>query len=404
MSVQARRAAGVASVVLGSVYAAWLGFATQTTGDYGTYFAPAMNALLGGHVRVFLRMLPPDGAGGSLLLRAPAALLGKLLIGGSPAAFRAGALECALAGGLLGVYLARGMRRRGARPLARASVIAVYIAAPVLLSAVLFGHPEEVLGATLCVAAVLLAAGGHAPLAGVLIGLAVVNKPWALLALAPALLAAPAGRSKLLAGACAIPLAWYLASYLAAPAAFRATLQGLPVVAHPVDLWWPLAHLRSKPGVTSAYFPPAVIARHARELVLVAGLVLSAPLLRRRERGMDDCLALLALLFLLRCLLDPSNHVYYEIPFVFALTAWEAQRGAPVLALLATGLLWLVFHTVSGVAGLDVQYAAYLLVTLPYVVVLIGPAAAGGSRPVGIARSAERLTSAARAAPVSSAR
>jgi hypothetical protein len=74
------------------------------------------------------------------------------------------------------------------------------------------------------------------------------------------------------------------------------------------------------------------------------------------------------------------------------------------LALLATGLLWLVFHTVSGVAGLDVQYAAYLLVTLPYVVVLIGPAAAGGSRPVGIARSAERLTSAARAAPVSSAR
>jgi hypothetical protein len=83
-------------------------------------------------------------------------------------------------------------------------------------------------------------------------------------------------------------------------------------------------------------------------------------------------LALLALAFLVRCLLDPNDHVYYHVPFLIALLAWEARtRDAPVLALLATGLLWLVFHTVSGVAGLSIQFAAYLAVTLPLLGLLV---------------------------------
>jgi hypothetical protein len=102
---------------------------------------------------------------------------------------------------------------------------------------------------------------------------------------------------------------------------------------------------------------------------------MALPLARRGQRTGDDCLALLALTFLARCLLDPSDHVYYHLPFVIALLAWEARtRGAPVLALLATGLLWLVFHTISGVAGLDVQFVAYLAVALPFVAILLGPA------------------------------
>ena len=147
------------------------------------------------------------------------------------------------------------------------------------------------------------------------------------------------------------------------------------MVAHPVDLWWPLAHLHAAPGVTRAYFPPALISDHARELAVLLSIPLCIPLLRARERSTEQCLALLALLFLVRCLLDPSNHVYYQVPFLIALVAWEAStRGVPVVAMCATVGFWLVFHTISGVASLDVQFLTYLAVTLPLLVVLAPPA------------------------------
>ncbi len=45
----------------------------------------------------------------------------------------------------------------------------------------------------------------------------------------------------------------------------------------------------------------------------------------------------------------------------------------PVLSLLATGLLWLVFHTVAGVASLEVQFVAYVAVALPFLAALLAP-------------------------------
>ena len=108
---------------------------------------------------------------------------------------------------------------------------------------------------------------------------------------------------------------------------------------------------------------------------------LSIPLARRRDRTTSDCLALLALLLLLRCLLDPSNHVYYELPFVLALVAWEARTAsAPLLSMLATGLLWLVFGPISANANQDVQWLAYIAAMVPFIVVLARPAAIVPSR------------------------
>jgi hypothetical protein len=90
---------------------------------------------------------------------------------------------------------------------------------------------------------------------------------------------------------------------------------------------------------------------------------------------MEQCLALLALLFLIRCLLDPSNHVYYQVPFVVALAAYEVRGGrAPVTALLALAGFWLVFHTISGLGSLDLQFVAYLAVSLPLLMVVARPA------------------------------
>jgi hypothetical protein len=221
---------------------------------------------------------------------------------------------------------------RSASAAARAAVVAVCIGVPAVLDAILVGHPEEVLGAALSVAAVLLAAGERPTLSGALLALAIINKPWALLAIAPTLLAASRRRGRLCAVAVGLCAGWFGAAYLAAPHQFVHSLGGLSVVAHPQELWWPVARLTPDPIVTSGYYLPAPITDHARELVVLLMAPLSIPLVRRRDRTTSECLALLALLFLLRCLLDPSNHVYY------------------------------------------VQWLAYMAVTVPFIAVLAGPA------------------------------
>jgi hypothetical protein len=156
-------------------------------------------------------------------------------------------------------------------------------------------------------------------------------------------------------------------------------------VAHPVSVWWPLTHLVQRPGIPRYYAPPHLLVYHARELAALLAIPLSLPLARKRlgrarpdRAGTDAALALLALLLLMRCALDPSNHVYYQVPFVLALLAWESRVSRrPALALLATGLLWLVFHTISGLGGLWPQYAAYMLLTVPLAIVLWRPATGG---------------------------
>lgn len=368
-------------ILAGSVYVAWLGFGVQTMGDYPVDYAPAMNALLAGHIGTFFTHLPTNGAGGSLLLRAPAALIGKLLIGNQLAVFRWGALACVLSAAGLGVFLAREMRRAGVAWPARLGVICLCLLSPAVLDAIFFGHPEEPLGAVLGVSAVLLAGNDRNGLAGVALGLAVINKPWGALAIPPVLLAARDGRLRLMIVAGAIAVAWSGAAYLFDPAHFALIVHGasVSVVAHPVDLWWPLARLHAAPGVTRAYFPPHMISAHARELALVLAIPLSVPLFRHRDRSTEQCLALLALLFLLRCVLDPSNHVYYQVPLITALVAWEARlHRAPLVALLATAGFWLVFHTISGTGSLTAQFVGYLAVALPLVWVLgrvvVGPA------------------------------
>ena len=56
------------------------------------------------------------------------------------------------------------------------------------------------------------------------------------------------------------------------------------------------------------------------------------------------------MLLLTRCLLDPWNNVYYMLPFLIALSAWEALRysRAPLFGLIATFATWLVFEALPG--------------------------------------------------------
>ena len=77
----------------------------------------------------------------------------------------------------------------------------------------------------------------------------------------------------------------------------------------------------------------------------------------------EDALLLLAMLMLLRCWLDPWDVVYYPLPFIVALGAWEATvaRRAPVLAIVATAATWLDFQYLPNHVSLDVQAIAFLL-------------------------------------------
>ena len=84
---------------------------------------------------------------------------------------------------------------------------------------------------------------------------------------------------------------------------------------------------------------------------------------------------LLAFLFALRCALDTWDTVYYPLPFIFALLAWETlhRRRPPVLALAASVVVWLVFIVAPEHLSADAQAALFAAVALP---TLVGLAAA----------------------------
>ena len=87
---------------------------------------------------------------------------------------------------------------------------------PITLDALHMGHPEEVLGGALALLAVVWAARARSMLAAVALGLAIGTKQWALLAVLPALLVAPAdSRRRIAAVAAAIGIVLALSAPLA---------------------------------------------------------------------------------------------------------------------------------------------------------------------------------------------
>ena len=58
---------------------------------------------------------------------------------------------------------------------------------------------------------------------------------------------------------------------------------------------------------------------------------------------------MLALVMLLRGMLDPWNEIYYQLPFLVSLGAWEVCSGrrAPLFTLAASILVWLSFEPVN---------------------------------------------------------
>ena len=348
--------------------------------DYGIEAAGSFTALLHGHLTTFLQGAPSYGA--TLLLRAPFALPASLAGGNALLIYRLGALPCMLAIAALGVWLARDLRRAGASLFAAATALALCAANPITFKILRFGHPEELFGAALCVAAVLLAQRGRANWAALALGLAIANKQWALLAIGPVLLALPAHRWRtlIISGIVAVAL---VAPIVLSSVSLKAGTSRLVVADTggtftPWQAFWffgPRGHwlpamLASIPrGFRLA---PAWLGGRAHLVIVWLGLPLTLVALWRRMRP-ADALLLLALLMLLRCWLDPWDNVYYPLPFIVALGAWETTvaRRVPLGAVAATAATWLVFWYLPSHLGVDAQAISFLVPATLTIAVLV---------------------------------
>jgi hypothetical protein len=331
---------------------------------------PSYHALNQGHLVEFLRLGPQYI--GSLVLRAPFELLSTALGGGPRAAYFATGLPCLLSAPVLGAWLSLRPRRRVAHGFfSRVSPIVLCVFNPVVAMALIIGHPEDILGAVLCVAAVILASEGSGGWSGLLTGLAVANKPWALVVVPVVLVALPRERRR------AILTMGLSAAVILVPA-FLAREQGAggsgavgavgsfgsnvhTIFLRPQLLWW--------------FGPNAWIVHDAHVLIVVAAAV-SAGIwwLARGRRATtnrdDEILLLLVMVMLLRSSLDPWDNVYYHVPFVFALMAYEARR-TPWLTFVYSCLLIVVVPPIL-LHNADLNAAAYSVVAGGTLLVLAG--------------------------------
>lgn len=362
--------APLAVALLGAYLLAAMGTLTMAFTDYEDEAEPALLALRHGHLDGFWHHLPSYG--GSLVLRAPFALLPALWHGGDLALFRSMAAPCLLAGVTLGVVLHARARALGAGNVAAWAALLVVAVNPMTLRALEIGHPEELLGAALCTGAALAAISRRPALAGTLLGLALANKAWAVLAVIPILALVPERRRVALAfavGVAGVVLAPVLALSPNASTGASAVAQTSGTIFQPWQLWWFLGeHGHRVMGLYGEHVgyraAPAWIGRVSHPLVvLVPTAVAFFAVWRRRP---VDGLLLLVLVFHLRCLLDSWNTSYYALPALLALAAWEVQRRrVPVVAMAASAACWASFVYLPKTVTPDVQAAAYLAWSVP---------------------------------------
>jgi hypothetical protein len=366
--------------------------------------SPSIEALAGGHLHRFFAEAPMMGSF-SLVLRAPFAALGSLVGGGLLLEYRLGVFPCVLALGALGLTVVR-MGHRDRPWTVRALVLGLIVAGPLTFKALYWGHPEELLAAALAVGGIL-AAPRRPLLAGVMLGLAIATKQWAWLAVVPALATASEHRLKLLFAAGSVALLWALPMAIGdlhrfADQMHAAGHTGKGVT--PSTIWWPFGHVAGSHPLdghtVQTYTVSRWISNLAEPLVLAVSLVLSAWYWRtRRERAYTDALALLALLLLVRCMLDPLSISYHNAPFAIALAAYEAtrRRGLPYLTLVVSGAILLTSQLATQPDALNAVYLAWSLPVALYLgLTLFAPAGftarlgrARGSAPAAVSAAAD---------------
>jgi hypothetical protein len=351
--------------------AAWIAFSNPHLGDWDTDAAPAVSALAGGHVSTYLSAHPVMGPLATLA-QAPFAALGSSQL----TEYQWACIPSLLAAVALGFYLATIARRRGVSLATQALIAVLTLLNPLTICAVQAGHPEEVLTAALAIGAVAVAIQGHGGRAGLLLGLAIASKQWAVIAVLPTLLVLP--RGKLRSGAIGLGTvaALYLPSLIASPGSFM-DVQGNAAsggsVATIWSVWYPFANVdvvHLSGGLTGhVHRVPAGLGALTHPLILATALLLPLAVCLRRGRFVlsgEQAIALLTLLAVLRCILDPVNNIYYAVPLLLALVAWDAlgRDRLPLRSLSAVAVSLLFWKWSLHLGDLHLFNFAYLAVLI----------------------------------------
>jgi hypothetical protein len=375
------RRGGLAVVAIAA--AAYTAFNSAVGADYPgptckgcDYAGPPINALASGHLARFFDTQPFMGPL-TLLLRAPFVAIARLFGGGLLLQYRLGALVCLLVAAALAAVLLGKVPDRPWRWPLQAFLLVLLLAGPLTVKTLWWGHPEELVGGLLCACAVVVASRGRPLLAGLLLGLAIATKQWALLAVLPVLVVCERDRVRLLAVAAGVGALFLLPMLIGDPSRFLSqnlhaglALSGSKTAeVTPTNIWFAYGReVADVVGRASDYGIPAGLSAFTHPLALVVGLALPLLFWRRfRQPTAADALLLLALVFLLRCLLDPLTLSYHHIPFLVAIAASEGlrRRGLPIVTVFSAAGLWVIARWVAGAGNAVLLNESYLAWALP---------------------------------------
>lgn len=359
-------------------------------GDYESDAGPTFQALARGDLGGFLAS---DALMGpfALLVRAPIVVLARLAGDGSMLSlYRWGAFACMLAAVGLALGVARLMRLAGQPLYSCACAAALLVANPLVVKALRFGHPEEVVMAALCTGGLLAAFRRKTAAAAVMFALALATKQSALVLIGPIVLAVVAFGLpwRRFAAAAALTAVVVAAPFAAADPGGFVGVQNragtIPVTswqpASPYSVWYPFTpakdvRIRPVDGKSTVRVRPVLpfAAAVAKKAIVLLPLLLVIPMiLRRRLLAPTDPLLFAAFALLLRCVLDPFDNPYYHLPFLFAFLAWEglSVRGVPVIALL-TSLAFLLATSLADLFGAVPAYTTHTVVYLAWSLPLV---------------------------------
>jgi hypothetical protein len=343
------------------------------------FAGPPIEALAAGHVGRFFSTQPFMGSV-TLLLRVPEVAVARAVGAGELTQYRIGSLICLLVcAGLAGMLIAI-RRPQGREWLWAALLLGLLMFGPVTAQAMRWGHPEELVGALLCVAAVALAGRDRPVLAGVALGLGLATKQWAALAIIPVVIVCPRERLRLLGVTAAVAAVFILPMLIGDPGRFIAqnVSAGMPASntgtfgVTATNVWFPYARLGGivigGGGTTSIYRLPSTLDAVTHPLMLVLGL--TVPLIywrMRKSRAWEEMLLPLALVFLLRCVLDPLTLSYHHLPFIATMGCYEllGRRRFPLVTIYSSAAIWALAKWVAPTASVYTLNQVYLAWALP---------------------------------------
>jgi hypothetical protein len=331
--------------------------------DFVVEAEPSLRSLFHGHLLQFIDSSPAYI--GSLILRAPFSILAMAAHARWEILYCATSVPCVAAAPLLGAWLSARLPAdiHVSRKWLVLSPLGLLLAInPFLFYCVELGHPEDILGAALVIASVVQAARGKPGWAAFLVGVAVVNKSWALVGVPVTLVVLPRRHVRAIAILAVTVGVVYLPIELIRGGASGGLGSSTGTIFEEPQLWY-------------WFGPGSWISVHAHELIVVAAFACAAAwrvlrsdsLMAERDRWREG-LILLALVLLLRAAMDPWDNVYYQLPFLMTIYALEIGRP-PRLSFIVTIVLLAVTIPIRN-ANIDARVIGYQIVALSLIGIL----------------------------------